>query len=64
MKIFFRDSRVWHRWFAWHPIVLTRYVRESEDSEFEKQTCVVWLETIERKCSGCFGNEYRFPSEK
>jgi len=50
---------VWHRWFAWHPVLV---------SVGEEFACWVWLETLERKWSiGRYGDRkghwrYRHPA--
>jgi hypothetical protein len=48
----------WHRWFAWHPVLV---------GVGEEFACWVWLETLERKWSiGRYGDKkghwrYRHP---
>jgi hypothetical protein len=53
-----RRRSVWHRWFAWYPVIV------SVEEEFDHW---VWLERLERKWSlGRYGDQkghwrYRYP---
>jgi hypothetical protein len=55
-----KQRSVWHRWFAWHPVIIG-----AEQEEFDHW---VWFETLERKWSlGRYGDRkghwrYRHPA--
>lgn len=55
-------KRTWHKWFAWHPVL----VKESVGQWNYTRTRVVWLEHVERKYwedyfHGMCGWSYRMP---